>query len=301
MKFLPVLAVLIALSLTSTPAFAQSAELETVELTADDVEWDPDWDRIRAWEYVAAPTMLVAGLGSYVLLPAPDENVIGTPAVDREIYEAVRAPNQRAHDTWSLVGDVAFYGSMAYRLADVLIIGIAHEAWDVAWQVGWMDLESFSIIASSLWVPHYLGLGRERPGFSTCGDPDHYGEDCTRDHIRYRSFYAGHAAVAMAAAGQTCSHHFFLPIYGGGAGDAFACGAMIAVGALTGVARAVPGKHWPSDVLLGWGIGAASGWLVPLGLHYGFTRDPDRNDLRRVRLTPVMYGEHPGLVLHGGF
>lgn len=269
----------------------------------DTVAWDEDWERFRWWEYAASTTLMAAGFVAQFILPAPDSGPSGGVLFDEALYEALAPQKQSVWDTHALVSDVTFYGSMGYRAADALIAGLAHDAWDVAWQMFMMDFESFSLIASSLWVPQYLGLGRERPIFTTCGESDRIGDECENNDIRYRSFYGGHPAVAMSAAGSTCVHHYFLPLYGGGAADVVACGAMLGVAAMTGVERVVAGKHWPTDVLVGWGIGAATGFLVPLSLHYGFDRDPEptANQLK-LSLVPVAYGgDHLGASLSGRF
>ena len=282
----------------ATPATAQTVETPPEE----EVAWDSDWDRVRGWEYAASGTLMAAGLASRFILPDPDSGYVNGVLFDEALYNALRPETDSGWRASALTSDIGFVGSMVYRFVDVMVIGIAHDAWDVAWQVGAMDFESFSIIASSLWVPQTLGVAtRERPSYQTCGKPDHVGQDCSREGNRYRSFYNGHTAVAMAATGQTCVHHWFMPIYGGGFADAFACGAMIGVTAITGATRLASGKHWASDTVVGLGIGAASGFLVPLTLHYGFQRNPTERSKAQVRLLPIMYGEHPGLVLHGGF
>lgn len=301
----PFAAILVCLAFlfTSTPAASDEGpalELQTENRT---VEWDEDWERFRWWEYVASTTLMSAGFVSQFILPPPETSFAGGVLFDEPIYEALRPKTQSGWEAHALASDVGFYGAMAYRFVDAMIVGIAHDNWDVAWQMVMMDFESFSLIASTLWVSQAAGVGRERPGYSTCGEDDHFGEDCDRTDNRYRSFYAGHPATALSAAGSTCVHHYFMPLYGGGAADSIACGAMLAVAAVTGVERVVAGKHWTTDLLVGWGVGAATGFLVPLSLHYGFTRDPDHVANRhKLRLLPMAYGgDHLGATLAGQF
>jgi membrane-associated phospholipid phosphatase len=86
-----------------------------------------------------------------------------------------------------------------------------------------------------------------------------------------KSFVAGHVAAVTTMAALTCVHHQHLPLYGGGVADLAPCVLMIGASGFEGVARMVADKHWASDVLLGWTVGALSGYVVPSLMHYGFT------------------------------
>jgi len=48
------------------------------------------------------------------------------------------------------------------------------------------------------------------------------------------------------------------------------CGLGIALGFTAGVGRIVSDNHYATDALVGWLVGAASGFLVPSLLQYGF-------------------------------
>src|SRR5690606_18909789 len=78
------------------------------------------------------------------------------------------------------------------------------------------------------------------------------------------------SATVLTAAGLTCTHHAHLPLYGGGWGESMACGLMIGAAAFTGYGRLQSGKHYPSDLVLGLGLGTLAGWVMPRALHYGF-------------------------------
>jgi membrane-associated phospholipid phosphatase len=45
---------------------------------------------------------------------------------------------------------------------------------------------------------------------------------------------------------------------------------MIGVSATTGILRLVYDEHWASDVIAGWLVGTAAGYVLPSVLHYGF-------------------------------
>ena len=75
-------------------------------------------------------------------------------------------------------------------------------------------------------------------------------------------------------AALTCVHHQHLPLYGGGFANLAPCLVMMGVAATTGVLRLVYDEHWASDVITGWAVGAASGYVLPSLLHYGFGAGP---------------------------
>ncbi|MEO8876476.1 MAG: phosphatase PAP2 family protein, partial [Polyangiaceae bacterium] len=101
-----------------------------------------------------------------------------------------------------------------------------------------------------------------KPLFNHC---DHVGDDA--------SFYSGHAAATMTMAGATCVHHQHLPLYGGGFPDLLPCLVMLGMSGATGIGRIVADRHYASDVVVGWGFGFASGYVLPSILHYGFKSD----------------------------
>src|SRR5260370_757190 len=81
--------------------------------------------------------------------------------------------------------------------------------------------------------------------------------------------------------------------YGGGAADLAPCLGMIGVSLGTGVARIMGDRHWASDVLAGWTVGALSGYVLPSVLHYGFGGGRPIGEMRvggaHVVPTPLAY------------
>jgi membrane-associated phospholipid phosphatase len=136
-----------------------------------------------------------------------------------------------------------------------------------AWQLAWIDAQA---IAFSTFIQNVMdhGVARERPYGRLCGAaatlPD--GSDCAGAY-RYQSFYSGHTSLGFAAAGLTCVHHAYLPLYGGPAADASACIVAEAVAATVGVLRTVGDQHYLTDVLTGVATGTLSGVGIPL-LYY---------------------------------
>jgi hypothetical protein len=78
----------------------------------------------------------------------------------------------------------------------------------------------------------------------------------------------------MTAAALTCTHHSNLPLYGGGAAEELACGLSLGAAAATGYGRVVTEMHYPSDVIVGFGVGAFAGWALPELLHYSHETRP---------------------------
>lgn len=144
-------------------------------------------------------------------------------------------------------------------LVDSLIVPLARRSPDVAWQLTMMNAEAFALsglTTSAL----FAVVGRARPSYAECqaGQAD----DPLCNTGTFADFPSGHAASAMTAAGLSCAHHLNVHLYGG-AGDAIACGASLAMGAGAGVVRMLGDRHYVSDVLVGGGIGFLYGYGLP--------------------------------------
>jgi len=129
-------------------------------------------------------------------------------------------------------------------------------------------------------------VGRQRPEYNDrCADP---AEPCPSGSERFRSFIAGHPATVLTAAGLTCTHHAHMPLYGGGWGDTLACGLMIGAAGFTGATRVLAAKHYPTDLMLGFGVGTFAGFILPRLLHYGFSDEGyyERPKPRAAKLNP---------------
>jgi len=127
--------------------------------------------------------------------------------------------------------------------------------------------------------------------------------DCDEKR-RYVSFFSGHSSVAFTSAGLTCAHHQRLPLYGGGAADAAACGAMIAVALSTASFRVLADEHYMSDILVGSAVGFAAGYGLPTLLHYGWGNPGSNSRKTSVGPATVAVGAGPtplGLSLSGTF
>jgi membrane-associated phospholipid phosphatase len=274
---------------------------------AQAVHWQ--WRRVQTWEAIAAPTVIAGSLALRYLGPSPEPSFYGGILFDDAIRDSISL-GQGARDTLDVIADVSFYGSMVYSGLDPLVVGLVHEnAWDVSWNMFVMNAEAFAIVGAVTWGAQVF-VGRPRPGRTDCDTEQEVAADpeCADTDEGNRSFISGHFAAAVANAGLTCHHHLAMPLYGGGAQEVVVCGAMIVLAGLNGYGRIVNDNHYPTDAVLGLGLGLFAGVAVPYWLHYsepdtgdGVRDDaPDRPGMRAV-LLPTFSTTGAGLQLQGQF
>jgi membrane-associated phospholipid phosphatase len=233
------------------------------------LEWNEDWPRFRTSEAIVTGLMLLPIAGALFLYPNPDDNMHGGVLFDDAVRDALVADTKDGRGTAAQYSNLPYLGLLAFPiLIDTALVtwGI-HGAGDVALEMLAMDLESFAITGAVALT--FQKMGRVRPAEKGCAtDPD-YASKCDDPVALNQSFMSGHTAVAFTGAGLTCAHHRHLPLYGGGAPDVAICVLGLAAATTTGVLRIVSDDHYSTDVLLGVGLGLASGWLLPELLHYG--------------------------------
>lgn len=121
-----------------------------------------------------------------------------------------------------------------------------------------------------------LAAGRERPFTGECGVNAPSDADCDKES-RHLSFFSGHASLAAAGAGLTCSFSIGRDAWGSSrAARLTPCALGAAAAFTTGALRMASDKHWGSDVLLGFAVGALVGYFDtwgPLDLVKFSTRD----------------------------
>lgn len=123
-------------------------------------------------------------------------------------------------------------------------------------------------------------VARERP-FVHQLPPD---QKANTDHPQdnNQSFYSGHSTLTMSlavSAGTVASlrgYRHARAIYGGG----------VALSLTTGYLRIAADKHWSSDVLTGWMVGAAIGYAIPRFVH-----------TRRTEITPLVSPTSVGVAM----
>jgi membrane-associated phospholipid phosphatase len=276
----------------------------------DRVEWSDDWPRARLWEVGAAVVLTVGDTEFEDRVPISSTRWRGGILFDDWARSVFRGQTAAVQSTASTISDSIFYGgTLIPMIVDNYFVTLdVHQNADVAVQMLVMNMESlgFSGIIS-LSAEHFVG--RARP----------YVEDCRNGHVYSssgellpnscggpndnRSFFSGHVAAVTTMAGLTCAHHQHLPLYGGGFADLAPCLFMMTAAATTGMLRLVYDEHWASDVIVGWVAGAASGYVLPSVLHYGFGAGPVEVRTGDLTLVPTLgvYGGAPGIGAVGVF
>ena len=271
------------------------------------VEWKTgQWDRFTLWEGALTAGVTVAG---YVLNETLEDPIaprldFEVPGLDPGVRGLVRARGVQGQEMWSRWSDIGYRTMALFPMvvdAGVVSLGIHHNV-DVAAQLFLIDLESFTLAAFAQQMTSRI-TSRPRPFRQDCADDGKSTRHECGDLRDVRSFYAGHASAAFTAAGLTCLHHQHLPLYGGGAPDAWACVWAVSVASLTALGRMTSDEHWASDTMLGVGTGWLFGYVMPKWLHYGWNGSKPSSIIGR--LTPssrdgVVWGPMFNAVGDGG-
>lgn len=274
------LAVALASGLPGLAVAAEHVQPAAPPEETNDVDWR--FPTVHPAEMIVSGVLLGGGIALHFAVPRESEPRWNSGILfDQAVAEASFVTDPDTHRAWTLAGDVPWIASLVWSGGDPLISGIAYD-WDVAVQMAMMNAEAFSVLTAVLWGTQYF-VPRERPlNTRLCSDADRaahrelddYGSICGTEN-GVRSFIGGHVAVTAASTTLTCFHHAYLPLYGGGVGDAVPCAMGIVGTGLVFAARTITNTHYFSDNALGLGVGVLSA-MVPWGLHYarGSTPEP---------------------------
>jgi membrane-associated phospholipid phosphatase len=295
----------IAFGVAPRSARAGEAPAPTAERDAPGkrVEWNPDWPRFRAWEY--AGTAVVGGASIYLyrwVSPPEQPKWQGTNFFDDAVRDWFVADGRTGRENTGKVGNVLSWGGAAVPFViDLPLIALVHRQPSLAWQVLMMDLEAEAVsgfIKNLLFVE----AGRARPSFADCAADPKYDALCGTP-ANNASFPSGHTVNIAVAAGLTCVHHRYLPIYGQPAADAGVCVLLSAATALTAFTRIISDRHWATDSLAGAALGFGTGYGLPWLLHYRYGGAPVKPGaagnvgMTRPVLLPIASGNGLGLGL----
>jgi membrane-associated phospholipid phosphatase len=212
---------------------------------------------------------------------------------DDDVRGALRADDAETRQTLRGFGDISYYAAPALPLlvdsfvVSLLIRGDKRAAANLAL----ISAEAFSYTGLVTFAA-LRGAARARPDSTECKRTSSTPADCPSDT---ESFYSGHSSVSATSAGLVCASHTRMPLWGHPVADISACGLAISGALLTGATRLVADRHYPSDVLLGLGIGFGIGYAVPVLLHYS------RVSKRSLTLTPDPRCRGTCLALRGSF
>jgi membrane-associated phospholipid phosphatase len=267
-----------------TPSTASAAD----EGSDSSLRWDESRPRFRSGEYAFTGVTGLFALWEYFFLPSSTKpRWTGGILFDDAVHDALRVRDASAVRTISTVSDVLGGSEVVLTVGvDSMLVPFARGSPDVAWQLTWFDLEAYAL-GSVVTFTLYDGIARARPAYSDCQtDPRSCGVTPSA------SFPSGHVAESFIAAGLSCAHHAYVPLYGSRTWDAVACGRDVTLAAADGVLRLMADRHWATDVLAGAGLGFTFGYAMPVLLHY--TASPG------LSLAP-MASDRIGLVANGVF
>lgn len=239
------------------------------------LQWNDEWPRFRSIGYVLTGLSVASALAVTIFIPYPDEPRWQSGILfDDAVRTGIRVRKAHHRDFVRRASDVTLGLSIVHvAVVDGLIVPLADGSSDVAAQLTLMNLQAFSL--NSLFATLlFKAVARERPLVRDCrADPTYADPLC--DSGAFASFPSSHTSTAFTAAGLTCVHHEYLPIYGGGWDDV-ACVGGLTLAFATGLFRVVGDRHYATDVLFGAAAGFSLGYIYPWLFHYSY--DPVKRE-----------------------
>lgn len=261
------------------------------------VEWNPDWPKFRIWEYAGTAVVGATSIYLYRYVSPPDQpRWHGDNFFDDAFRGWLRAETREGRESAGAVGNVISWGGAAVPFViDLPLIALVHRQPGLAWQVLMMDLEAEAV---SGFIKNLLfaEAGRARPSYRDCTADPNYDALCGTASNN-ASFPSGHTVNVAVAAGLTCVHHHYLPIYGQPAADAGVCALLSAATVITMITRVISDRHWMTDDVAGAALGFGTGYGLPWLLHYryGGVGQTRATGTTRPVLLPIASGSGLGL------
>lgn len=256
------------------------------------IRWDPRWPRYRFDELVVTLGMGLVIVLEEALPTRTDPNWQAVTDLDLEVADALGLRSAEARDAVEEISDGLAAALFVWPVAldSLLYAGLGEGAWDVAWQLSLISLETIAI-NHALTVLVRLLTRRERPLGRFCREEAGYDADpVCEQQPPAESFWGAHVSNAFAGAALVCMHHDVLDLFGDEVADGMACGTALAAAATTGMFRIMSDHHWVTDVMTGAVVGSLSGILIPWLLHFqGGARPPlEGTDLPPMAFFPMM-------------
>jgi membrane-associated phospholipid phosphatase len=159
-----------------------------------------------------------------------------------------------------------------------------------------IDLQAYAV-AGALLIGSENVFARARPSQRPCELDASYETYCGAADEK-SSFISGHTGVVATSAGLICAHHQYLHLYGNDFADALACGIGIGAALTTGIARIINDRHYATDTLAAFSVGALSGYALPV-LRYYRASDSEAAWSAHWLILPDVTRSSAGLSLHG--
>ncbi len=268
-------AVFALLSLRATCAEAQTKTGQT----GHRLDWQ--WHRFGVVDYALTAVLTASYLTVEFAVPPPTEpNWRGGILFDESVREGMVAESRSGRDRAAILSDILTLAPQFIAAVDTVVVPLVFDSgnFDVAVQMALIDIQAIASIGLLSRSGHRF-IARERPDVSPCTTDREYHGLCLGG--RYASFPSGHTASAFGGAGLVCAHHAHLPLYGGGAPDAVICVAAVGLAGTASMLRVTSDRHYISDVIVGAGLGAALGFVVPYFVHY---RKPSATNAERTQV-----------------
>lgn len=263
------------------------------------LEWNPRWPTVQWWEYGATAAL---GLGLYYYekhnVPPARPHWEGGVLFDDQLRSWLRAESPGGRARAQKISDVLWLsGSLYPAVVDLPVALLVHRNPKVAWQLAMMDLEA-SALAGFVNRVLEFETGRARPSADRCASDRRYDELCGST-ANNASFPSGHTIGIATAAGLTCVHHRYLPLYGHPIADAGACLLLTTATAVTATSRVIADRHHATDVLMGAGLGFGIGYGLPWLLHYRHGASSATRAEARPLALPWVSGDAVGIAMVG--
>jgi membrane-associated phospholipid phosphatase len=259
---------LLGLWLGSVSSVHAQQVTDRAEPRGDAVSWNPAWPTFQTGEWVATGVGIATLLGSR-LAPQRTTHWQGGILYDDLGRSAFRVGGASGRRQARDASDILLAVNESWPYFDAFVVAAWYrQSPDVAWQQGLITAEVLAVTAGMQSLVSAF-VSRERPYGRRCGDaafPED-SRDC-KSSDRFLSFYSGHTSQAFASAAVQCMHHAYVPLYGGGAADDWACVGAMGIAATTAALRMATDVHYATDVTAGALMGTATGLLLPWLLHY---------------------------------
>jgi membrane-associated phospholipid phosphatase len=231
------------------------------------LRWHEDWPRFRPIGYALTAASVLGALGVTLFIDYPDDaRWRGGILFDDAVRGALRAHDPAARDAIRRASDFTLISNIVQvGLVDGIILPLLDHSPRVAVQVSLINAQAFALntlIATVL----FKVVARERPLVADCRRDPNFDPLCKVGS--YAGFPSSHASTAFTAAGLSCVHHAYLPLYGSPAGDTAACAGAIGLATATSLFRVIGDRHYLTDVLFGAALGFSLGYVYPWLFHY---------------------------------